>query len=158
MIPRLWLGASLILIAASACAGPRTTGEQPVPLTSPHNPPTVHPTTQVSPGSALLTRQETVVAGHHTEVVAVNKRVVYRHLSDHTNPPEVTCYDQCSIGWRPVVVDGSALSVVRLDRNNVGSVVRADGYVQLTYRGAPLYLHPGKSVSSTDDWEVVMAD
>ncbi len=49
------------------------------------------------------------------------------------------CVDACANNWPPLLIDGEAVSGEGVDAALVGSIERADGSVQLTYGGWPLY-------------------
>jgi predicted lipoprotein with Yx(FWY)xxD motif len=53
-----------------------------------------------------------------------------------------TCNDQCAVNWPPVVIDGS-LRVGEGVTASFGTTTRADGTVQLTAAGQPLYRFSG---------------
>ncbi|MBG6134963.1 hypothetical protein [Longispora fulva] len=64
--------------------------------------------------------------------------VLYRFDGDSSAPPRSNCVDECTARWLPVLVHGE-LRVVGIDRQLVGNLARADGTVQLTLGGWPLY-------------------
>lgn len=69
-----------------------------------------------------------------------------------------TCYDDCATNWPPVTV-ASADAVPTLgeglDAMLVGTIVRDDGTVQLTYNGWPLYRFAGDSDASQTNGQAV---
>ncbi|MEU2653747.1 SCO0930 family lipoprotein [Streptomyces sp. NPDC007325] len=63
---------------------------------------------------------------------------LYRFDQDTANPPTSTCAGDCAATWPPVLVD-DAQAGPGLDSALIGSVKRADGSLQLTLAGWPLY-------------------
>ncbi|MFL9680712.1 MULTISPECIES: SCO0930 family lipoprotein [Streptomyces] len=63
---------------------------------------------------------------------------LYRFDQDTANPPTSTCAGDCAAAWPPVLVD-DATAGRGLDAALIGSVKRADGSLQLTLAGWPLY-------------------
>ncbi|WP_214369338.1 hypothetical protein [Pseudonocardia sp. H11422] len=67
-------------------------------------------------------------------------RLLYRSAKDSDNPPTSNCNDECAHTWRPVTVTpGQPPSLLGVDRSKVGQTQRADGTMQLTLAGWPLY-------------------
>lgn len=64
----------------------------------------------------------------------------------YTFPPDaaqhVTCTGGCATAWPPVIGKPSAAMGVRLT-GKLGTITRAGGMVQATYKGHPLYLYAG---------------
>ncbi|MFJ3906270.1 SCO0930 family lipoprotein [Streptomyces sp. NPDC090025] len=63
---------------------------------------------------------------------------LYRFDQDSANPPTSTCVGDCAAAWPPVLA-GDAAAGRGLDTALIGSVKRADGSLQLTLAGWPLY-------------------
>lgn len=53
----------------------------------------------------------------------------------------IACVDACTNNWRPVVVDDAASATVGdgVDETLIGTIVRPDGSLQVTFGGWPLY-------------------
>jgi predicted lipoprotein with Yx(FWY)xxD motif len=66
---------------------------------------------------------------------------LYRLLADEGGAS--ACYDWCARAWPPVLVDDlPAVDDPRL-ASQLGTTVRRDGSLQLTFGGAPLYTYTG---------------
>jgi len=77
-------------------------------------------------------------------------RSVYHFSLDHIGTGfteadfQISCYDQCAIDWPPVLAtsENSLLTVgFGLNQSLIGSRMRTDGTMQLTYNNIPLYYY-----------------
>ena len=64
---------------------------------------------------------------------------VYSLSSDSAS--STTCTGSCSVAWPPLLTGGTAGLIGGLKAKNLGTLNRADGTVQVTYKGKPLYLY-----------------
>src|SRR5690606_27666570 len=64
-------------------------------------------------------------------------RSVYMFEADSSN--QTTCYDACAQAWPPVLTDGRPTAGPGVDESLLGTIERADGSLQVTYNGWPLY-------------------
>jgi predicted lipoprotein with Yx(FWY)xxD motif len=85
------------------------------------------------------------VTGLGEVLVDANGRVLYMLSADEATPGASSCYDDCAAAWPPVILDGSLPG-----RTVLGTIIRADGAVQLTWSGKPLYrfgedVNPGEA-------------
>lgn len=68
-----------------------------------------------------------------------------------------TCMDQCAADWPPLVITGTAATAgTGIDASKLGTLTRADGSVQVTYNGWPLYyfdedMQPGDAKGQGQD-------
>ena len=83
--------------------------------------------------------------------------VVYTFDNDTISSETSACYGGCANAWPPVLVtDGVASGISNLD-----SFARADGALQVTYQGRPLYFYAGdqepgdRSGDSVSGWHLV---
>jgi predicted lipoprotein with Yx(FWY)xxD motif len=89
----------------------------------------------------------TVKAGNNatlgTIVVGPTGRTVYHYL-DETGK-KIDCTGACQKQWPPVLIAKSAKPVAGpgIDARKLGTIVRPDGTVQVTYYGFPLYRFAG---------------
>ncbi|MDP3646228.1 MAG: hypothetical protein Q8R25_04010 [bacterium] len=83
-----------------------------------------------------------------THLIGYNGMTVYTKTGDSATAS--TCYDQCAINWPPYVVAPSdVIKNVKVGVNgSVGTLVRTDGNLQLTYNGKPLYFYIGDKAGS----------
>jgi predicted lipoprotein with Yx(FWY)xxD motif len=56
------------------------------------------------------------------------------------------CYGECAVEWPPVLTDGAPVAAGAVASDLLGATMRADGTMQVTYGGHPLYFyaHEGK--------------
>ncbi|KOX13653.1 hypothetical protein ADK67_44035 [Saccharothrix sp. NRRL B-16348] len=65
---------------------------------------------------------------------------LYRFDEDSAKPSASNCDGDCATKWPPLLVDSPQFEVRGVDPSLVGSVTRADGSLQATVAGWPLYL------------------
>ena len=68
--------------------------------------------------------------------------VLYRFDKDKAMPSKSTCEGKCAQVWPPALTDGNP-QLVGIDPAVVGTVVRADGSLQITLAGWPVYRYIG---------------
>lgn len=51
------------------------------------------------------------------------------------------CYGDCAEAWPPVLTDGAPRATGSVNKDLLGTTQRADGSVQVTYNGHPLYYY-----------------
>jgi len=66
-------------------------------------------------------------------------QAIYLFDRERTSTPD--CYDQCAAAWPPVVTDGAPQAGGAADPALLGTTLRTDGSVQVTYAGHPLYFY-----------------
>lgn len=89
---------------------------------------------------------------------------VYLHTTDTTNTS--TCVDACATEWPPVLIAQTVkvMTGPGLDATSVGTIIRDDGGLQVTYHGWPLYYynhdaHPGDVTGTgTNDFFAISPD
>jgi len=81
-----------------------------------------------------LAIQESDTYGEY--IVGTDGRPLYLFTAD-TQGESSACYDACAEAWPPV--NGAAAAAAGLDASLVGTITRADGSIQATYNGWPLY-------------------
>jgi predicted lipoprotein with Yx(FWY)xxD motif len=69
---------------------------------------------------------------------------IYLFTAESSERP--ACYDACAEDWPPVLTDGQPTGGTGVRSELLGSSRRADGTIQVTYAGHPLYFyaHEGK--------------
>jgi len=92
-----------------------------------------------APGRAIALAVNPTALG---QTLTVDGRTVYRFESDGNKPPRSACVGKCVVSWPPLLTDGTAVRVdPSIDSKAVGVLARADGSVQVTLNGWPLYLY-----------------
>jgi predicted lipoprotein with Yx(FWY)xxD motif len=79
-----------------------------------------------------------------TVVVGPGGRTLYRFKNDKSAPPTSNCYGGCAIGFPPVIEIGPVV-LSGIDPKLLGRTTRADGKIQLTLGGWPLYRFNGEN-------------
>lgn len=99
-------------------------------------------------GLALWATQK---SGGTVMVTDGDGRPLYRSNADGANPARPNCAGACTAEWEPVTLAaGQTPELLGVQRSAIGSVRRADGAMQLTLGGAPLYRHAGAAVAQPD--------
>lgn len=90
----------------------------------------------------ILTANSTAQLG--TVVIDGQGYTLYRSDKDSAKPSTSNCDQECTLQWPPVLATpGSPLTVEGVDQKVVGTIARADGTVQLTLGGWPIYRFSG---------------
>jgi predicted lipoprotein with Yx(FWY)xxD motif len=90
----------------------------------------------------VLTANSTAQLG--TVVVDGQGFTLYRFDKDSAKPPTSNCADDCAQKWPPVLATpGTPLTVEGVEQEAVGTINRADGTIQLTLNGWPVYRYSG---------------
>lgn len=70
-------------------------------------------------------------------------RLLYRSDADSASPPVSNCADPCTATWTPLLIaEGQKLELAGVNGERVGRLPRADGSIQVTLAGWPLYVRP----------------
>lgn len=106
-----------------------------------------------SPGNLLLGTD--VKAGLGTYLIASNGMTLYRYTKDTKGVSN--CTGQCAVNWPPYALpSGNFLGNLQAGVNgDVGSLKRADGSMQVTYDGQPLYFYAKDTASGSTTGEGV---
>jgi predicted lipoprotein with Yx(FWY)xxD motif len=81
-------------------------------------------------------------------LISYNGMTVYTFSKDKAATS--TCYGQCAQNWPPYVVgpeDNVQNVKLGVTGDKVGTITRADGTIQVTYGGMPLYFYVGDKAS-----------
>jgi predicted lipoprotein with Yx(FWY)xxD motif len=79
--------------------------------------------------------------GLGTFLVDSQGRALYLFLPD--TPTHSACTGGCANNWPPLLTSGAAQAGEGVDASKLGTLVRDDGAVQVTYNGHPLYYFAG---------------
>ncbi len=75
-------------------------------------------------------------------LIAFNGQTVYTYAPDTDTPGKSSCTGTCATNWPPYIVPaGSRLNLEAGVAGTIGTIVRADGTAQITYKGQPLYFY-----------------
>ncbi len=78
-----------------------------------------------------------------------NGRVVYTYDPD-SGSGSSTCTGTCAATWPPVTVTTDASAGPGVQSSLLGKTTRADGTLQVTYNGWPLYFYAGDTTSGAE--------
>jgi predicted lipoprotein with Yx(FWY)xxD motif len=76
-------------------------------------------------------------------LVDANGRSLYLFEADTTTAS--TCYAACVRTWQPLSTEGSPKAASGASQSLLGTTVRTDHLIQVTYNGHPLYYYSGDS-------------
>jgi predicted lipoprotein with Yx(FWY)xxD motif len=101
--------------------------------------------TMYVPDNLLLGTDATTTAG--TYLIGSNGMTLYTYANDAEDVSN--CTGQCAENWPPYLVpDASVLDRTEMGvTETVGTITRADGGLQVTYGGKPLYFYKGDTMS-----------
>jgi predicted lipoprotein with Yx(FWY)xxD motif len=102
-----------------------------------------------TPSSAAASPASSPAAAAATIAVATNAKLgkilvdrsgmtVYLFVND--TGTSSTCYGSCASFWPPVLTGGAPLAGAGAQASLIGTTMRTDGTIQVTYAGHPLYL------------------
>jgi predicted lipoprotein with Yx(FWY)xxD motif len=128
--------------ALTACGGASGSAASAPPAASSSRPAAPVPTSSGSGLDAVLRATTNSTLG--PIVVDGAGRTLYRFDKDSASPPASNCEGACAKLWPPVLV-GTQISLTGVNRSLLGTIKRADGTVQLTLHGWPLYRYAGDS-------------
>lgn len=105
----------------------------------------VAPSNQYVIGNLLLSTDRSLSLG--TYLIGFNGMTLYTYAPDTAGVSN--CTGQCAAVWPPYIVpDASVLWNVHAGISGaVGSITRADGTIQVTYGGRPVYFYGGDKSS-----------
>lgn len=103
------------------------------------------PTTTASNASATTTMVKTAKAAPGTYLVGPNGRALYLWEADSMN--KSACSGACAQAWPPFKATGSPAASGGAMSADLGTITRADGTKQVTYKGHPLYYYVGDSAA-----------
>lgn len=174
----LWSSLILLALGLAAC-GPTST---PLPTLAPTQPPaatkmpaatdTAAPTETPAPTAmpaknTSMTSQGTAMPGqamlkmgNSTNISAPyltngDGMAVYLYTNDSQNSGKSTCTGGCASIWPPVTTVGKSMAGQGVDASLLGTLTRADGSIQVTYNGWPLYTFAKDTAPSNTNGEGV---
>ena len=134
--------AAAAAVSLGACGTSSTIAgvPSPAPVAAPAAPPA-----PAAPAGPALTASPTAALG--TVVVDGTGYTLYRFDKDKPKPSKSNCNGSCATQWPPVLVasaaEAKAVKLDGVDAGAVGTVKRADGKLQLTIGGWPVYRYSG---------------
>jgi predicted lipoprotein with Yx(FWY)xxD motif len=94
-----------------------------------------------APGNLLLGADTSATLGKY--LIGSNGMTLYHYTPD--KPGVSNCTGQCAAAWPPYTVTSTDVlkNIQAGITGKVGSITRADGTIQVTYNGSPLYFYGG---------------
>ena len=141
VLPLIALAAAAA-VSLGACGTSNTIAGVPsaAPVAAPAAPPA-----PAAPAGPALTASPTAALG--TVVVDGTGYTLYRFDKDKPKPSKSNCNGSCATQWPPVLVasadEAKAVKLDGVDAAAVSTVKRADGKLQLTIGGWPVYRYSG---------------
>jgi predicted lipoprotein with Yx(FWY)xxD motif len=127
--------AAALVAGLTACSGGDAESSTSTPAV-------VDPAAATPRVGTVLTANSTAQLG--TVVVDGQGFTLYRFDKDSAKPPTSNCADDCAQKWPPVLATpGTPLTVEGVEQEAVGTINRADGTIQLTLNGWPVYRYSG---------------
>jgi|RhiMetdeSRZDD1v2_1073273.scaffolds.fasta_scaffold40523_3 predicted lipoprotein with Yx(FWY)xxD motif len=101
-----------------------------------------------TPTSSIpVTGEPTINVSESTEFGAIlvddEGLSLYIFMDDTQHGESSSCNDECAAQWPPLLSQGSPIAGEGVDSSMLGTVTRADGSLQVTYNGWPLYRFQG---------------
>jgi predicted lipoprotein with Yx(FWY)xxD motif len=129
-------GAAVLLAACGGSGSPSASKSTPAHHAGSTKPAAMH-TSAPAAGSVVISTRST---SHGTVLVDARGHTLYWFSLD--TPTTSKCNGSCATYWPPVVGKPTAAKGASLP-HGLGSITRADGKVQATYDGHPLYTYVG---------------
>ena len=141
----IWAGGVLLAAAATAAAGCSSSSSssgstQPAAPASSANG-GYGASSSSAPASAAAVTVTTGTSSLGTILTGATGRALYLFEKDTGGKP--ACSGACAQGWPPLLTTGTPAAVAGVSMSLLGTVKRADGTVQVTYAGHPLYYFVG---------------
>jgi len=143
---------ALVLAACGSQAGPAATAS-PSPTAS------ATPSATTTPATGPVVLAQSVGTMGTILVAAANNHTVYTFDSD--TPGVSKCTGGCASTWPPVsIASGTTPTGGPGVTGQLGTITRADGSPQVTYKGLPLYFfhsdaNPGDTKGNYTGWSLV---
>jgi predicted lipoprotein with Yx(FWY)xxD motif len=141
--------AGIGLLAAACSSGSSTTTSIPA---TPSSPATSSAATQASSpaatgqaASAATVSLQAISGIPHKALVGSNGRALYLFEADKNGTS--ACSGACAAAWPPDTVTGTPQAGSGVNQALLGTIKRADGTLQVTYNGHPLYYFTADTAS-----------
>jgi predicted lipoprotein with Yx(FWY)xxD motif len=161
----IWLIVIVIIIIAgyfwwssmSSYPSSVTTTQTSTPgASNPTTNPTTNPITTQTTTGAALTLHNSGAGIFGAYLSAANGMTLYQSTKDSNNVSN--CTGACATAWPPYIVSATAAASLTADpgiTGRIGTIKRANGSLQVTYRGLPLYFFEGDAKPGDTKGEAV---
>ena len=147
----IWLVVFIVVVIAAGCfwwastpsyRSSVTTTQTPNATTSPITPtsPTKNPTAPQPASAHVITLNNSGGGIFGAYLSAANGMTLYQYTKDANNVSN--CTGACATAWPPYTVSAAVATSLTADpgiTGKIGTIARANGSRQVTYRGLPLY-------------------
>ena len=134
---RLAIAAVTLGLLAAACGGDDSSSDSTTPAAT-----TAAPPDRRADGDHRRRRRRDAVAVATTslgDVLTSGGKTLYIFTPDDGATP--TCVDACATAWPPLAADGAAVAGDGVEAEDLTTVARPDGSMQVAYYGWPLYFY-----------------
>jgi len=129
---RLAIAAVTLGLLAAACGGDDSSSDTETATTTA----TAAPTASTAAAGGDAVALSTTSLG---DVLTSGGKTLYIFTPDDGATP--TCVDACATAWPPLAADGAAVAGDGIDADDLTTVARPDGSMQVAYYGWPLYFY-----------------
>lgn len=141
-----------ILAACGSASSSTSSSSNHQTSSSSQSPPSSSASSSSASTSKTTIRAATGSAG--TYLVGPSGKALYLWEADSSDKP--TCSGACASAWPPLTTPGKPLAAGGVHTADLGTVTRADGRIQVTYMGHPLYYFigdtaPGQTLGQGSD-------
>ncbi len=145
---RALVGGAIVAVAvlAAACSSNSTSGTTSTTTTSASSTSSSAPSTSTTATGAAGVVGLAARGSLGVILVDHSGATLYRYTPDGTG--KSTCTGGCAGVWPPVTVPAGTTHLVAasgIPTGDLGTITRADGTLQVTYKGMPLYRYAGDS-------------
>jgi predicted lipoprotein with Yx(FWY)xxD motif len=146
------------LVAAACSSGSSTTTSSPASSSAAATPAASQASSPAATGQAsgAATVSLAAISGIPGKALAgSNGRTLYLFQADKNGTPG--CSGACAAAWPPDTVTGTPQAGSGVSQSLLGTIKRADGTMQLTYNGHPLYYFTADAAGGTAHGQGVKA-
>ena len=146
----VWIVVILIILIGGWYVWMQSPVPAPAPIISASSTPSSTNTASTSSPSAIqnnLTLGTDASSSLGTFLIGYTGMTLYSYAKDSAGTS--TCYAQCATNWPPYVFPASMQLNIEygVSSAEAGTITRADGSTQVTYKGLPLYFYAGDTSS-----------
>ena len=147
--------AGIGLLAAACSSGSSTSTSSPASSSPAAAAPSSSPTATSQASSAATVSLATISGIPGKALVSSNGRTLYLFEADRNGTS--ACSGACAAAWPPDTATGTPQAGSGVSQSLLGTITRADGTMQLTYNGHPLYYFTADTAGGTAHGQGVRA-
>jgi predicted lipoprotein with Yx(FWY)xxD motif len=155
-IARAAAAAGIGLLAAACSSGSSTSTPGPATSSPASSSPAAAAPSSSPAATGAATVSLTAISGIPGQaLVGSNGRTLYLFQADKNGTS--ACSGACAAAWPPDIVTGTPQAGSGVSQALLGTITRADGTLQLTYNGHPLYYFTADTAAGTARGQAVKA-